>query len=132
MKRRVLLFILIVVSFASGYLFCFMYPLHKGKNNPVYLIIDIGIKNKELYSKYIEKVPEIIKKYDGRYLTRGGKIIPFAGNWNPERIVLIEFPELDQAQKCFSSPEYRAIAPFREQSTITSAIIVEGCASSER
>ncbi|MCD6319928.1 MAG: DUF1330 domain-containing protein [Candidatus Desulfofervidaceae bacterium] len=34
-----------------------------------------------------KKVPEIISKYGGRYLTRGGKITPLSGNWNPERII---------------------------------------------
>jgi uncharacterized protein (DUF1330 family) len=93
---------------------------------PAYLILEIEIKNKKLYSKYIERVPEIIEKYGGRYLVRGGKVTPVSGNWNPERIVVIEFDTVEQVQKCFQSPEYREIAPLREQSTISKSIIVEG------
>jgi uncharacterized protein (DUF1330 family) len=58
---------------------------------PVYMIIEVQVRNSETYSKYTEKVPEIISKYGGRYLTRGGKTTPITGNWNPEKIVLIEF-----------------------------------------
>ena len=68
----------------------------------VYMIIEIKIKNNELYSKYVEKIPEVIKKYGGRYLIRGGKITPLSGNWNPERIILIEFVTVEQLQKCFN------------------------------
>jgi uncharacterized protein (DUF1330 family) len=38
---------------------------------PVYMIIEIKVMDYELYTKYVEKVPEIIKKYGGRYLVRG-------------------------------------------------------------
>ncbi len=93
---------------------------------PAYLILEIAIRNKEEYVQYIEKVPAIIKKFGGRYLVRGGKVTPFSGNWNPERIVVIEFTTMEQLQKCFNSPEYREIAPLREQSTISKAIVVEG------
>ena len=72
----------------------------------VYMIIEIEIKNPEPYSKYIEKVPEIIDKYGGRYLIRGGKVTPLSDNWNPERIILVEFETVEQLQKCFRSPEY--------------------------
>ena len=93
----------------------------------VYMIIEVEVKNNETYSKYIEKVPEIISKYGGRYLTRGGKTTAITGNWNPEKIVLIEFETIEQLQQCFQSTEYLEIAPLREQSTVSKAIIVEGC-----
>ena len=95
-------------------------------NKPVYMIIEIQIKNEELYSEYVEKVPEIVKEYGGRYLARGGKIIPLSGNWNPERMVVLEFETMEQLQKCFNSPEYLELAPLREQSTIGKAIVVDG------
>ena len=94
---------------------------------PVYMIIEIKIMDYELYTKYVEKVPEIIKKHGGRYLVRGGEVIPMFGNWNPERIVLIEFDNEEQLRNCFNSPEYLKIAPFRENSTITKSVIVNGC-----
>ncbi len=38
------------------------------------------------------------RKYGGRYLTRGGKITPITGNWNPEKIVVVEFEAIEQLQ----------------------------------
>lgn len=56
----------------------------------VYFLIEISIKN-----EYIDKVKPIIEKYKGKYLARGGKITSFSKNWNPERIIIIEFPSLE-------------------------------------
>ncbi len=92
----------------------------------VYMIIEIEIKNSQLYSKYVEKVPKVVEKYGGRYLARGGKITPLFGDWNPERIIIIEFESIQSLQKCFNSSEYFELAPLREQSTITKSIAVEG------
>ncbi len=97
----------------------------------VYLLIEITIKDRELYSKYVEMVPLIIEKHGGRYLARGGKVTPLLGDWKPERLILIEFDSIEQIHECFRSKEYLEIAPFREQSTISRSIIVEGCNLSE-
>ncbi|HII93429.1 MAG TPA: DUF1330 domain-containing protein [Methanosarcina sp.] len=98
---------------------------------PVYMIIEIKVMDYELYTKYVEKVPEIIKKYGGRYLVRGGKVLPMFGNWNPERIVIIEFETEEQVRDCFNSTEYLKVAPLRENSTITKSVIVNGYLPSE-
>ncbi|MFC1735474.1 DUF1330 domain-containing protein [Candidatus Hydrogenedentota bacterium] len=93
----------------------------------VYMIIQIEIKNRELYFKYVENVREIVESHGGRYLIRGGEVTPVAGNWHPERIIVIEFETAEALRSCFSSPEYRQIAPLREQSAIGKSIMVEGC-----
>lgn len=93
---------------------------------PVYMIIEVEVKNKELYSKYVERVPEVIDKYGGRYLVRGGKVTPLSGNWHPERMVLIAFETIEQLRKCFKSTEYLELAPLREQSTSSRSIVVDG------
>lgn len=99
----------------------------------VYVIIDISVRQqaaKADYAQYIEKVRPIVEKYGGRYLVRGGKITPVAGDWKPERVILIEFPSSDHVAQWWNSPEYKAIAGLREQSTLAKAILVEGCRES--
>ena len=91
------------------------------------MIIETKIKNSDLYLEYIQKVQDIVTTYGGKYLVRGGRITPITNNWNPERIVIVEFKNKGQMQKCFQSPEYLEIAPLREKSTISKAIMIEGC-----
>jgi uncharacterized protein (DUF1330 family) len=93
----------------------------------VYMIVEIEVKNSELYSQYVERVPAVVKKHGGRYLARGGQVTPLSGNWNPDRLILLEFENLEQLQRCFASSEYLELAPLREQSTLSKSIVVEGC-----
>jgi uncharacterized protein (DUF1330 family) len=93
----------------------------------VYMIVEIAVKDREQYAKYVGQVAEIVERHGGRYLARGGSVTPMAGGWNPDRVILIEFENMDAWRTCFASPEYLAIAPFREKSTVTRAIVVEGC-----
>ncbi len=93
---------------------------------PVYLIIEISIKNPGTYSEYVDRVFDLVSRYGGRYLARGGKITPVAGGWHPERVILIEFDTAEQVEKCFGTAEYSEIAPLRVESTRSRAIIVEG------
>ena len=92
----------------------------------VYLIIDITVIDQGLYEEYVARVPAVVEQYGGRYLVRGGEVVALAGDWQPERIVVLEFESSDQAQEYLTSPEYLALAPLREQCTISRAIIVPG------
>lgn len=93
----------------------------------VYFVAEIQrIEDKESYSKYAEAASEIVKKYGGKYRVRGGKAACFFGDWQPGRLIIVEFESEGQLRKCFASPEYRAIAPLREKATTGRAVVVEG------
>jgi uncharacterized protein (DUF1330 family) len=94
---------------------------------PVYAIIEIKILDEGHYFAYVKNIHSIVEHYNGRYLVRGGKITRMFGDWNPERIIVIEFPSIEDLTSCLVFDEYKKIAPFRERSTITKSIIVEGC-----
>lgn len=96
------------------------------QKTPVYMIIEIQVKDAALYAQYVAQVPQVIKKYGGRYLARGGKVTAVAGSWHPERVIILAFDSFAQAKKCFESPQYLAIAPLREKSTIGRSILVDG------
>lgn len=94
---------------------------------PLYFIAEIQqIKDSTLYQEYIEAVEKIIEKYGGKYLVRGGNSITVSGDWEPIKIIVIEFESIEKMQDCFNSDEYRAIAPLRTKATTGRAIAVEG------
>ena len=93
---------------------------------PVYIIIDITVIDQVLYEEYVARVPAVVEQYGGRYLVRGGEVVALAGDWQPERIVVLEFESSDQAQEYLTSPEYLALAPLRQKSMTSRAIIVPG------
>jgi uncharacterized protein (DUF1330 family) len=93
---------------------------------PVYVIIDITVVDQGLYEQYVAQVPAVVEQYGGRYLVRGGEVKTLAGGWLPERIVVLEFESLDQAQEYLTSPENLALADLQEKSITARAIIVQG------
>jgi len=64
------------------------------------------MKNPEKIKRYAEKASPVIKKYNGIILARGGKVETIEGNPSP-RTVLIQFSTMDNALKCYNSPEYQ-------------------------
>jgi len=49
------------------------------------------------FEEYRLKVGPLIAKYGGRYLTKGASHkFPEGGHWSPERVVIIEFPDIDR------------------------------------
>ena len=66
------------------------------------------------YKKYTDLVPNIIKKYNGKILARGGNHEILEGTKDFHRFVIIEFPSIDQGKKCWNSKEYQDASSFRK------------------
>lgn len=78
-----------------------------------YWIARAKINDPVEYKKYADRIPDILAKYDGKALARGGEYKTLEGPEVFERFVVIEFPSLEAAEACFNSPEYQAAAVFR-------------------
>ena len=91
-----------------------------------YMLVDNRVLDQEDFNEYIEKIPQMVAAYGGRFLVRGGAIRVVEGDYTPERIVVIEFDSLEQADAFASSPEYLELSVIRNRSTKTSTIIVDG------
>ena len=94
-----------------------------------YLIIELSsLENGNVanYAEYCRRVRPMVENHGGQYLARGGEITPIAGDWNPERMVVVEFPSVDNIRQWWDSPEYRAIKGLRESAVTARAIVVEG------
>jgi uncharacterized protein (DUF1330 family) len=48
------------------------------------------------------------------------------GDWKPKRIVVTEFPSIEQARRWYDSEEYRALKAIRSRSARGSVVLVEG------
>jgi len=93
----------------------------------VYFVATIHFgKNKgEAYLDYIERVVPIVEKYNGRYLIRSERVTALGADWQPDRVIIIEFDTKEDLEKCFASEEYKSIAPLRENTVKSNAIIME-------
>jgi len=92
----------------------------------VYSISSITVKDWDTYREYMKHVPEIIEKYGGRYLVRGGDIISDDTSWQPQRVVILEFPDLAQMKAFRDSDEYKPVAELRHKAADTEGFVVTG------
>jgi uncharacterized protein (DUF1330 family) len=68
-------------------------PSRKGDRMAADVIADIAVADPDAYEEYRRQVPAVIEKYGGRYLVRGGASEVFEGDWQPNRLILLEFPD---------------------------------------
>ena len=90
-----------------------------------YVIAQLKVTNPENYKEYVEKVPEVIKKYGGVPLVRGGNYKVYSGDEFP-RTVIWEFPNFDSAVQCHDSIEYQNGWAIAKDTTERNLQIVEG------
>jgi uncharacterized protein (DUF1330 family) len=78
-----------------------------------YVIVDVEVLDPDAYKDYTAAVPATLAPYEGRFIVRGGRSETLEGDWQPVRIVVIEFPSFDAAKTWHASPAYQAILPIR-------------------
>ena len=91
-----------------------------------YLIADIEITNPEGYAAYRPLAAASVTKHGGRFIARGGAIDALEGGWTPSRIVIIEFPSMDAAQKFYHSDDYQVALKVRLENSSGRVVIVDG------
>jgi uncharacterized protein (DUF1330 family) len=96
---------------------------------PAYLIVDVTVTDPDVYEDYKKLAPSSIAQYGGRYIARGGRTDVLEGAWTPSRLVMLEFPTVEQARAWWSSPEYADPKRMRQRSSTTNMVLVEGLTS---
>ena len=91
-----------------------------------YIIAEIEITDPVTYEEYKKVAPASIDRYDGKYLTRGGTAENLEGDWQPKRVVILEFESFERAKEWWSSEEYRAPKLLRQSASITNMIVIDG------
>jgi len=93
---------------------------------PAYFIVDLEVTDAAGFEEYRKLVPGTIEQYGGRYLVRGGQAETLEGNWQPKRVVVLEFPSVEQAKRWYNSAEYRDPKALRFRTAKANLILVEG------
>jgi uncharacterized protein (DUF1330 family) len=94
---------------------------------PAYWVARAKINDPIEYKKYTDLVPDILARYGGKVLARGGRHQIMEGPQKFHRFVVVEFPTFEQAVACFTSDEYDRAAAFRRSGAgEVETIIVDG------
>jgi uncharacterized protein (DUF1330 family) len=60
------------------------------------------------------------------YIVRGGKFEIVEGNWQPPRVVMLEFPSMEQAKLWYQCEEYKEMKAARFKAATTDVVLVGG------
>jgi len=91
-----------------------------------YVIVDIDVKDKEGYEEYKKLAAQSVVAYHGKYLARGGTTERIEGNWQPKRLVVLEFESLAEAKAWWHSETYEVAKQLRHKTAITNMVMIEG------
>ena len=95
---------------------------------PAYIIARIRVTDWERYREYTKATPAAIARFGGRFVVRGGETITLEGPQETSRVVVIEFPNLDNAKAFYQSEEYSSAKKLREGAATGQFLAVDGCA----
>ncbi len=93
-----------------------------------YVVVDIEVTDPEGYQEYVKLAPATVAQYGGRYLARGGHTEVLEGEWQPKRLVILEFESIEQAKAWLHSPEYAPARALRHRYARTNMVVIEGVA----
>ena len=91
-----------------------------------YVVAEIEVDNPEGYEEYKKLAPTPIAAFGGKYIARGGRAENLEGDWQPNRLVILEFESVEKAKQWLDSEEYREARSLRHKYATTNMIVVEG------
>jgi uncharacterized protein (DUF1330 family) len=93
---------------------------------PAYIIVEVEVTDPATYEDYKKLTPGSLQPFDGKFIVRGGAAELLEGDEQPQRIVVLEFPNMEKAKAWWSSDEYGPAKAIRQSASNTRMIAVEG------
>jgi uncharacterized protein (DUF1330 family) len=79
-----------------------------------------------LFDACLAKATPMIERFGGRYLTMAGSHESLEGDWKPNRVVIIEFPDIASIKNWYRAPEYQSLIALRRSAATDVMIMLEG------
>ena len=90
-----------------------------------YWIVRVDVSDEDTYKEYAKLATVAIEEHGGKFLVRGGNYQSMEGNSRPRNVV-VEFPDMDLAIKCYGSETYKRALQYSSRSSDRDMVIVEG------
>ncbi len=91
-----------------------------------YIIAHVQVTNPAQYEDYKRLSTAAMQAYGAEVCVRGGKIEVLEGDWSPERLVVLKFPDVATAKRFNDSPEYGLARTSRQGAAVMRMVLVEG------
>jgi uncharacterized protein (DUF1330 family) len=92
-----------------------------------YVISEVEVIDEILGQQYRELAAASIAKYGGRYIVRGAEPQVPEGEWSSaRRVVVVEFPTMEQLRGWYGSAEYAKALAIRQTALRRRLLFVDG------
>lgn len=91
-----------------------------------YVIVNVEVTDPVRYEEYKKQAAPTVHEHGGRYIARGGRAEVLEGTWSPSRVVVLEFPTVEQARRWWNSDSYAPAKALRQATARTDMMLVEG------
>jgi uncharacterized protein (DUF1330 family) len=92
-----------------------------------YLVLDLTVNDYGGFRKYVAEIPAFIARHSGKYIVQGVVPTTIEGDWKPERLVILEFPERANAEAFLGDPEIQDLFKVRHTTTTSKLVLADGC-----
>lgn len=93
---------------------------------PAYLIGNVTVKDPAAYEQYRNEVGDLIARHHGEYVVRGGEIEVVAGDWRPNRLIILRFPDKASVQAYLNDPVFHRLGELRQRAITSRIVMAEG------
>jgi len=91
-----------------------------------FLVCDVTIKDQQALKKYLDLSQLTLKPFGGEFHVQAGRLEVLEGDWNPEVVIIAEFPSMEMAQQWYKSPAYAPALRVKDEAIHRNMILVDG------
>lgn len=94
-----------------------------------FLIGDITVKDAAAYEQYRSEVGDVIARHHGEYVVRGWELEVIAGDWRPNRLIILRFPDKASVRAYLNDPLFHKLDELRLCAIVSRVVMAEGVAA---
>jgi uncharacterized protein (DUF1330 family) len=95
---------------------------------PAFVVVDGRVTEPEAFKRYQALAEQAVAEAGARFLVRGGLSEVLEGDWDPQRLVVLEFADAETARGWYDSATYQVARVEREGAATLNMVLVEGYA----
>tara|TARA_R110002020_G_scaffold343680_2_gene558012 strand:+ start:181 stop:465 length:285 start_codon:yes stop_codon:yes gene_type:complete len=92
---------------------------------PAFVIVEVDIIDPEKYNDYKQLTPATVSAFGGKFVLRGNPVTVLEGEWEHERLVMLQFPTKEKAEAWYNSEGYQHAKSVRAGAAKAKFLLVE-------
>lgn len=81
--------------------------------------------------EYLQRIDATLEPFGGKFLVHGGEVEVLEGAW-PGHLIIIEFPDREQARTWYESAAYQEILPLRTNNSEGDVVFADSVSQGHR